>query len=40
MGSDNKKQELEEAGINYTDMDILEDITVKETYISINEKIY
>ena len=34
------QKELEEVGINYTNMDIIEDITIKETYISINDKIY
>lgn len=35
-----EQKDLEDVGINYTNMDILEDITVKETYISINDKIY
>lgn len=37
----NKTQkDLEDVGLIYTDMDIVEDIIIKETYISINEKIY
>ena len=34
------QKELKEIGINYTNMDIIEDITIKETYLSINDKIY
>lgn len=34
------QKELEDIGIIYTDMDIEEDISIKQTYISINEKIY
>lgn len=34
------QKDLEEVGINYTNMDIVEDITIKKTYISINDKIY
>lgn len=34
------QKELEDVGLIYTNMDILEDITIKQTYISINEKIY
>jgi len=37
---DGTQKELEDIGINYTNMDIIEDITIKETYISINDKIY
>lgn len=34
------QKELEDIGVVYTDMDIVEDISIKKTYISINEKIY
>lgn len=34
------QKELDDIGINYKDMSILEDITIKEKYISTNEKIY
>lgn len=36
----NTQEKLEDEGIIYNNLDILEDITIKETYISINEKIY
>ena len=32
--------QLEDVGINYNDMNIAEDISIQEKYISINEKIY
>lgn len=32
--------DLEDYGLKYTDMQILEDITIKQNYISINDKIY
>ena len=34
------QKDLEDVGLIYTNMDIVEDITIKQTYISINEKIY
>ena len=34
------QEELDDIGHIYEDMDILEDITIKESYISINDKIY
>lgn len=34
------QKDLEDVGINYVDMEILEDITIREKYISINDKIY
>lgn len=34
------QKELDDIGLNYTDMNISEDIKIKEKYISINEKIY
>ncbi len=34
------QKELDDIGIIYTDMEILEDITIRDKYISINDKIY
>jgi len=34
------QKSLEDVGINYKNLALLEDITIKETYISINDKIY
>ncbi len=37
---DGSSSSLEDAGYSYSDMDILENITIKEKYISVNDKIY
>ncbi len=34
------QEELDDIGLTYEDMDILEDISIRERYISINDKIY